>query len=95
MCKTYHKIVHKTILFIRFIENLYFVFVQYNSAFSVIKRLSISFKLICRPHERAPQMQDFSREITLIDDGIAQDADQLDTGITIPAGHTEADSPNP
>ena len=40
-------------------------------------------------------MRDFSREITLIDDGTAQDADQLDTGITIPAGHTEADSPNP
>lgn len=29
-------------------------------------------------------MRDFSREITLIDDGITQDADQLDTGITIP-----------
>lgn len=40
-------------------------------------------------------MRDFSREIPIIDDGTAQDADQLDTGITIPAGHAEADSPNP
>lgn len=40
-------------------------------------------------------MRDFSREITLIDDGTAQDADQLDTEITIPAGHAETDSPNP
>lgn len=40
-------------------------------------------------------MQDFSREITLIDDGTVQDADQFVTGITIPAGHAETDSPNP
>ncbi len=40
-------------------------------------------------------MRDFSREITFIGNGTAQDADQLDTGITIPAGHAETDSPNP
>ncbi len=40
-------------------------------------------------------MRGFSREITIIDEGITQAVDQSVTEITIPAGHAEADSPNP